>query len=84
MQAMRALRRDRDPALARSLSHAYLDRYPHGKLAEEALALTIEAALAHGDADAPALAERYLRQYPSGPFRGVARQASRAPSGGAR
>jgi hypothetical protein len=84
MQAMRALRRDGDPALARTLSRTYLERHPRGKLAEEALALAIEAALAHGDADAPALAEQYLRQYPSGPFRGLARQASRASAGAAR
>lgn len=77
VHAMRALRRDDDPALARSLSAAYLERHPDGPLAEEALALTIEAALAQHEPDAPALGARYLQQYPNGPFRGLARQASR-------
>jgi len=81
---MRALRRDGDPALARALSATYLERHPDGALAEEALALIIEAAVAHPDADARALGARYLRQYPNGPFRGLARQASRAPAAGGR
>lgn len=78
VQAMRALRRDANPALARGLCAAYLDRHPNGALAEEALALTVEAAVAHHDMDAPALGAHYLRSYPNGPFRGLARQASRA------
>jgi hypothetical protein len=75
---MRALRRDGDPTLARALTRAYLDRHPHGALAEEALALTVEAAVARRDPDAPSLGARYLRQYPDGPFRGLARKASSA------
>lgn len=78
VQAMRALRRDDDPALARALCAAYLERHPEGALAEEALALTIEAAVARHEPDAPALGARYLRQYPNGPFQGLARQASGA------
>ncbi len=77
VQAMRALRRDDDPALARALCTAYLQRHPDGALAEEALALTIEAAVAQHEPDAPALGARYLRRYPNGPFGGLARQASR-------
>jgi len=84
VQAMRALRRDGDPALARALSATYLERHPDGALAEEALALIIEAAVAHPDADARALGARYLRQYPNGPFRGLARQAGRTPAAGGR
>lgn len=76
MQAMRALRREGDPVRARSLTDRYLRRHPDGKLAEEALALAIEAAIAHGDGDAPALGGRYLRRYPQGPFRGLALQAT--------
>jgi hypothetical protein len=77
VQAMRALHRDGDPTLARALCTAYLGRHPDGPLAEEALALTIEAAVAQHDGDAPALAARYLQRYPNGPFRGLARQAIR-------
>lgn len=77
VQAMRALRRDDDPALARALATTYLERHPFGALAEEALALSIEAAVAQHEPDASGLAARYLRQYPDGPFRGLARRASR-------
>ncbi len=74
LEAMRALRRERDPVRARALLATYLDRHPSGTLAEEALALSIEAAVAHRDADAAGLAARYLRLYPTGPFRPLARQ----------
>jgi hypothetical protein len=74
VEAMRALRRDGDPVRARALLSRYLERYPTGTLAEEALALSIEAAGAHGDPDAAGLAARYLRLYPTGPFRPLARQ----------
>jgi hypothetical protein len=77
VQAMRALRHDDDPPLARALCTAYLQRHPDGPLAEEALALTIEAAVAQHDPGAPALGARYLQRYPNGPFRGLARQAIR-------
>ena len=51
---MRALRLDHDPVRARGLLAQYLERHPNGALAEEALALTIEAA-AHHDGDAAGL-----------------------------
>jgi len=76
MRAMRALRRDGDPARARALAGTYLESYPSGKLAEEALALAIEAALARGDAEAAALGARYLKSYPQGPFRDLAVRAA--------
>ena len=75
LAGMRALRVDHDPVRARGLLSRYLDRRPYGALAEEALALTIEAAVAHHDADAAALGARYLRRYPAGPFRALALQA---------
>ena len=73
--AMRALRVERDPVRARGLLARYLAEHPNGTLAEEALALSIEAALAHRDADVVALASRYLRLYPRGSFQALARQA---------
>ncbi|MES1209893.1 MAG: hypothetical protein ABUS79_28490 [Pseudomonadota bacterium] len=75
LEAMRALRRQRDPARARVLLGRYLQQHPNGALAEEALAMSIEAAVAAHDGDAPGLARRYLRSYPAGPFRSVALQA---------
>jgi len=77
LQGMRALRVDRDPVRARALLAAYLDRNPNGALAEEALVLSIEAAVAHHDADAQALGARYLRRYPGGPFRTLALETQR-------
>jgi len=74
MEAMRALRVERNPARARQLLGRYLEQYPNGALAEEALALSLEAAVARGDGDAAALAARYLKLYPSGPFQALARQ----------
>jgi hypothetical protein len=77
LAGMRALRVDHDPVRARGLLARYLERRPSGALAEEALALTIEAALAHQDDDAPALGALYLRRYPGGPFKAVALRAKR-------
>ena len=77
LAGMRALRVDHDPVRARALLARYLGRHPNGALAEEALALTIEAALAHQDDDAAGLGARYLRQYPAGPFKELALRAKR-------
>jgi hypothetical protein len=74
LAAMRALRRDRDPVRARSLLDTYLVEHPNGALAEEALAMSIEAAVAHHDSDARLLAERYAQSYPNGPFRVLAKR----------
>jgi hypothetical protein len=78
VEAMRALRVERDSARARTLLTSYLTRHPNGTLAEEATAMRIEAAVAHGDADVRALAAGYLKRYPSGPFKAVAQRALRA------
>jgi hypothetical protein len=74
LAAMQALRRDHDPVRARALLDPYLARHPNGALAEEALAISIEAAAAHHDPDAAALASRYLARYPTGPFCNLAKQ----------
>jgi hypothetical protein len=73
--AMRALRVDRDPARARRLLAKYLAQHPNGSLAEEALAMTIEAAIAERDPGVARVAARYLELYPRGAFEGMARQA---------
>ncbi len=75
LAALRALRRGHDPVHARALLDAYILAHPDGPLAEEALAISIEAAVAHHDPDARALALRYLRLYPNGSFRALARQS---------
>jgi hypothetical protein len=77
LAGMRALRVEHDPVRARTLLARYLQRRPSGALAEEALALTIEAALANHDDDAPALGALYLRRYPGGPFEALALRAKR-------
>jgi hypothetical protein len=76
--AMRALRREHDPVRARALLRQYLREHPDGTLAEEALAITIEAALVHHDSDVGVLGRRYLDHYPHGPFRALADQARTA------
>src|SRR6185369_3612353 len=81
IDAKNYLRRDGDPARARMMLQYYLRRYPDGAIAEQALALSIEAALAlHDRAEAAALARRYLDHYPQGEFAGVARLAA-VPAG---
>jgi hypothetical protein len=72
VEATRALRVARDPVRARALARRYLERQPSGPLADEALAISIEAALEHHDPDAAALSARYLSQFPHGSFRGLA------------
>ncbi len=73
--ATRALRVDGDPRRARALAARYLQEHPRGELAEEALAIEVEAAMDHHDPDAGAAAARYLSLYPHGAFRAVAQRA---------
>lgn len=75
VDAIRALRTDRDPRRAATLLAAYLRTYPHGALSEEALALSIEASAAQHDPRAATFADQYLREYPHGRFRRAAGQA---------
>ena len=76
VDATRALHTDHDPAVARSLLDEYLRRYPHGDLAEEALALSIEAATLQDDPAAGVLARTYLKRFSSGRFREIATRAA--------
>jgi hypothetical protein len=76
VESVRLLRKDHDPEAARRLLREYLDRYPTGALAEEALALSIEAAAARLDrTEALRYANAYVRAYPDGRFRRVADEA---------
>jgi outer membrane protein assembly factor BamD (BamD/ComL family) len=73
--AMQALRREGRPERAAKLLDDYRRRYPNGALAEEALALSVEAAIQRGDPRAKSLADSYLARYPSGQFRKAAERA---------
>jgi len=73
--AVRALRKQGDAARAQQLLDQYLRANPRGALAEDALALSIEAAAARKDPRAADYARRYLARYPNGRFRSVAERA---------
>lgn len=74
VEAMRA-RRAGNFARARELASEYRLKYPNSALNEEALALSIEAAVALGEGDVYRLAALYLQRYPQGRFRGQAQRA---------
>ncbi len=71
-EAAKALRGDRDPARALRLLES--SEKVRGPLAEEALALRIEAASAGRDPRAKPLAHSYLARYPGGRYRELARR----------
>jgi hypothetical protein len=71
-EAAKALRGDGDPGRALRLLES--SEKVAGPLAEEALALRIEAAVAGGDARAKSLAQSYLSRYPGGRYRELARR----------
>jgi len=75
VEATRALRVARDARRARVLAARYLHEQPGGALAEEALAIVVEAAVAEQDPDASVQAAQYLNLYPHGPFRAAAQRA---------
>ncbi|MES1205642.1 MAG: hypothetical protein ABUS79_06860 [Pseudomonadota bacterium] len=74
--AMRVLRQEQRPTRAAEMLDDYLRRHPSGVLAEEALALSVEAALARRDPRTRELIDRYLTRFPSGHFRATV-EASR-------
>jgi hypothetical protein len=74
-RAVKALRRDDDPASAARLLEQHRARSPTGPLAEEVLSLQIEAAIALRSARAQALAREYLARYPRGRYVAVAQRA---------
>jgi hypothetical protein len=75
--AVRALRRDHDVSAAVRLLEAYRLRFPSGDLAEEALALTIEALAMRGDRAALDFVDEYLRRFRKGRFVDRVRQTQR-------
>ena len=77
LRAFQLLRRDHDPRGALRELDGYRARFPDGDLAEESLALSIEARVELGDGAARSLAEQYLRRFPRGRFRALAEQAER-------
>jgi hypothetical protein len=72
VRAVDALRNQHDPERAAKLLAQYLATHPRGALVEEAVALSIEAAVARQDPGASDFARRYLRDYPNGRFRQTA------------
>ncbi|HEX2657067.1 MAG TPA: hypothetical protein VHU40_02290 [Polyangia bacterium] len=80
LDAIVALRRDKDPQRAGALLERFLGEFPRGALREEALALAVEAALARNDsAGREHWARAYLQAYPSGRFRDFVEGSASAP-----
>jgi len=75
--AVKVLRNGGDAAEAAALLERYRARNPDGILAEEALALSIEAAVQRNDPSAKKFARQYLAKYPKGRFASAARRAAR-------
>ena len=73
-EAAKALRHDADPERALQLLERPGARIS-GPLAEEALALRIEASMARGDGRQAKLAAAYLTQYPNGRYKELATKA---------
>lgn len=74
-QGLEALRKHDDPKQAAVYLERYRKEHPTGTLAEEALALSVEAASVSGDTRAKELAIEYLSRYPQGRFKEAARHA---------
>lgn len=79
LEAIRSLRTDGDPARASTLLTDYLRSEPTGVLVEDALALSVEAAVARTDREQTvAFARQYLARFPSGRYTAFVRQAMRS------
>jgi len=78
VEAIQALRTERNPARAQALLNDYLKSNPRGSLSGDALALSIEAASAQHDPRAADYARRYLAAYPKGKYRELAKRALEA------
>jgi len=78
VEAIQALRTERNPARAQALLNDYLKSNPRGALSGDALALSIEAASAQHDPRAAEYARRYLAAYPKGKYRDLAKRALEA------
>lgn len=76
VDAVAALRRDQDPDRALLLLDYYLKKRPDGALAEEAMALSIEAAVRRDQGGALTRAYKYLGHYPSGRYASYARSVT--------
>ncbi|MGC4091412.1 MAG: hypothetical protein QM756_26740 [Polyangiaceae bacterium] len=79
LEAIRALRKQGDAARAQVLLNQYLKSHPSGALTEQALVLSIEAALARHDPRATDYAKRYLSRFPNGRFRAIAQRVLNSP-----
>jgi hypothetical protein len=81
LRAVRALRREGDPARAEALAEQVLARFPHGEQVEEAMALVMEAASARGDIPAAQrAASAYLARFRSGRFADRAQRILASPA----
>jgi hypothetical protein len=77
LEAIRALRSQGDAARAGVLLAEYLKAHPHSVLSEDALALSIESAVARHDMRAANdFSRRYLAQFPNGRYRAFALRAT--------
>jgi hypothetical protein len=74
-KAVKALRNSGDADRAEQLLQEYRAKSTSGQLDEEALALSIEVAMAKGDPKAVSYARSYLARYPHGRFQDLARRA---------
>jgi hypothetical protein len=75
LSAIRALRNEHNPARAKTLLNRYLQTHPQGALTEDALALSIEAAVATNDPKSSDIARTYMARYPNGRYRSLAMKA---------
>jgi hypothetical protein len=83
LSAVRALKHDGDAKRALALARSYEQRFPGGTLAEEALAVQLQAMVVLEDPLAQESAADYLRRFPSGRFAPYAARVIEGEQGGA-